>query len=287
MERWLRIRLGIILGLVFCIVVLYAPVVTIGDTGETLLQVRFLDVGQGDAIHIVTPDGIELLIDGGPSAVVLGEFAKGRSFFDQYIDVVIATHPDTDHVGGLVDMLERYEIGIIIESVVEHDAPAAVAYNIAAEKEGAEIIPAQAGQLLQLGASTTIEILSPAGLTENWQSNAASVVLLLRYGETVFMLTGDAPSNIEDYLVGTYGADLKANVLKLGHHGSNTSTSELFLTAVQPEYAVVSAGVDNRYGHPHREVVTRVNGIGARLLSTAELGTITFTSDGKTVSMKQ
>jgi len=240
-------------------------------------------VGQGDAIHIVTPDGYELLIDGGPSATVLRELAKGRSPFDHTIDVVLATHPDTDHVGGLVDVLERFQVGMIIESVVDHNALAAKAFDQAAAAEGAQIIAAQAGQKLQLGASTTIRILSPSGDTTNWQSNNASVIVQLIYGDIKFMLTGDAPSSIEDFLVTKYGVSLESDVLKLGHHGSKTSSSELFLEYVQPKYAVVSASIDNRYGHPNPAVLERVTNVESTIVSTAEQGTIVFISDGKAV----
>ncbi|MCA9353885.1 MAG: MBL fold metallo-hydrolase [Candidatus Kaiserbacteria bacterium] len=282
-ERFVQIRIAT-LGLLFlAVLVVWWPAAIAAGPANEYLTVRFLDVGQGDAIHIITPDGYELLIDGGPSAVVLRQLAVDRSFFDHYIDVMVATHPDTDHVAGLVDVLERYEVGMLIETAAEHDAPAAVAYGNAARAEGARIITAQAGQVVQLGASTTVRILSPHGDATNWRSNVASVIVQVQYGEVAFMLTGDAPSSIEEYLAGAYGAGLKSQVLKLGHHGSDTSSSEVFLEAVQPQYAVVSAGKDNRYGHPKGEVLSRARGMGTEIVSTAERGTITFHSDGSTV----
>jgi competence protein ComEC len=261
---------------------------TLGVSGHasSYLTVRFLDVGQGDAIQVITPDGYEMLIDGGPSASVLRELASGRSFFDRSIDVVIATHPDTDHVAGLVDVLKRYDVGMIIETAVHHDAPAAVAFLDTSGSEAARRISAQAGQTIMLGASTTVRILSPQGDTTDWETNTASVVVQVVYGDIEFMLTGDAPSSIEEYLTGAVGANLKSEVLKLGHHGSDTSSSEVFLEAVGPQYAVVSAGKDNRYGHPHAEVLRRVSEAGSRIVSTAEQGTITFNSDGRRVWIK-
>jgi len=251
-------------------------------TGTNLLTVSFLDVGQGDAIHIVTPDGYEVLIDGGATSAVLRELANGRSFFDREIDLVIATHPDADHVGGLVDVLERYQVANVLTTNVNHDTPAAGAFEEAVLAEsGAVIVFAEAGQEILLGASTTMTILSPRGDTSNWQSNNASIIAKLSYGEIDFMLTGDAPSGIEDYLVSVYGEFLESEVLKLGHHGSKTSTSELFLRAVSPEVTVVSAGKDNRYGHPSSAVVERVSEYGAGIVSTAEGGTIRFVTDGK------
>ena len=274
------LRSAVLLVLSGLALVAWFPTETISATDEQYLTVQFLDVGQGDAIHVTTPDGFELLVDGGASAGVLRELAEGRSYFDKYIDVVVATHPDTDHIAGLVDVLERYEVGMILETEVEHNASAARAFARAAATEGAEIISAQAGQEMQLGVSTTVRILSPRGDTTNWESNTSSIVLQIIYGDIEFMLTGDAPSNIEDYLVSTYGPSLESEVLKLGHHGSKTSSSELFLNTVKPEYAIVSAGRDNRCGHPTEEVLSRATKIGAEIISTAETGTITFKSDG-------
>lgn len=285
-ERIIGARVLVLLLLSLVAVALWLPVaaVSAGDVGY--LTVRFLNVGQGDAIHILTPDGYELLVDGGPSAAVLRELAKERSFFDRKIDVVVATHPDTDHVAGLVDVLQRYEVGMVLETTAEKAAPAAEAFGSAVGAEGSHRSIARAGQVIQLGASTTVRILSPRGDASNWRSNAASIVLQVQYGETEFILTGDAPSGIEKYLVGDYGDGLESEVLKLGHHGSDTSTSQEFLEAVQPQFAVVSAGVDNRYGHPHKEVVVRASKAGAQIMSTAEEGTITFESDGKQVWLK-
>jgi competence protein ComEC len=283
-ERIVHIRFGILTTLLLLAVSIWLPTTSFSSSiEENILTVRFLDVGQGDSIQISTPDGYELLIDGGPSADVLRELAKGRDFFDKSIDIVVSTHPDTDHIGGLSDVLERYEIGAIMETEVEHDVEAARAFARATKEEGVQVISAQAGQEIKVGASTTIRILSPLGDTTSWESNTASIVVQVIYGEIEFMLTGDAPSSIEDYLVSSYGASLESDVLKLGHHGSKTSTSENFLNTVKPDYAIVSAGKDNRYGHPHGEVTARTREAGAEILSTAEQGTIVFKSDGKEV----
>mgnify|MGYP001327897035 CR=1 FL=1 len=281
---WLR-AFTISILTVFSILV-WLPVADSAESATDLLEVRFMDVGQGDAIYVRTPDGVEVVIDGGASTAVLLELAKDRSLFDRSLDVVIATHPDTDHVGGLNDVLERYQVGTILWTEVDHEAAAARAFARAAAAEGAKLISAQAGQVIQLGASTTMRVLSPFGDTSNWESNAASIIVQLTYGDIDFMLTGDAPMGIEDYLSKTHGASLASEVLKLGHHGSKTSTSDLFLSVVQPDYAVVSAGRDNRYGHPNTEVVERTLNAGAKILNTAEEGTIIFKTDGKAVWVK-
>jgi competence protein ComEC len=252
----------------------------------TFLQVRFLDVGQGDSIHIVTPDGYEALIDGGPSSMVLREFSQTRSFFDRTIDLVIASHFDADHVAGLVDILERYEVSTIVYAESEKDSVPARAFLNSVEAEGAQVEIAQAGQIIKLGEHTVLRIFSPYGDTSDWESNTASVIVQVVYGEVEFLLTGDAPANIENYLVEKYGGQLESEVLKLGHHGSKTSSTDIFLSTVQPQYAVVSSGKDNRYGHPHETVVERVRLLGVNLLNTADYGTLVFESDGERVWRK-
>ena len=250
------------------------------------LSVSFLDVGQGDAILVQTPDGFEMLVDGGRDASVLRQLSTKRSFLDREIDVIVSTHPDLDHIGGLVDVLKRYKVQTIVRTENENDKSAAAAFAAAAQKENAEEILADAGQIINLGASTTIQIFSPTGDERQWDSNTSSIVLRVVYGNTSFMLTGDAPSEIEDYLVKTYGTQLDSDVLKLGHHGSKTSTSDLWLDTVTPSYAVVSASIDNRYGHPHQDVMQRVFKRNIQTSHTGTDGTITFESDGKTVWKK-
>lgn len=250
------------------------------------LEVSFLDVGQGDAILIETPDGFEALVDGGRDSSVLRELGNERGFFDREIDLVAATHPDLDHIAGLVDVLKRYKVETILMTTNEGDSGAAASFADAAPEEGAEVILADAGQVLQLGANTTIQVFAPTGDESKLESNTASIVLRVVYGETSFMLTGDAPLEIENYLVQTYGAQLDSDVLKLGHHGSKTSTSDAWLDTVTPEYAVVSAGIDNRYGHPHQDVMQRVFKRNIQTSHTGTDGTVTFQSDGKTVWRK-
>jgi len=277
--------------MIFLGIILSIGVLAVFQTGSSSAQsphlsVRFLDVGQGDAIHIQTPDGYELLIDGGPTSLVLRELASGRSFFNSTIDVVLATHPDSDHIGGLVDVLARYQVATIIQTNTINDTPAAAAYGDAVAHERAQMVQAQTGQIIQLGASTTVRILSPTGDTSRWRSNAASIIVQVSYGEIDFLLTGDAPLETEEYLIGLYAESLQSEVLKLGHHGSKTSSSGVFLDTVQPDFAVVSAELNGRYGHPHAEVVGRVAERNIQMVSTAHEGTIEFLTDGKSVWQK-
>lgn len=273
-------------GLLSIVSILLWVFLIIGTEQCDCLEVSFLDVGQGDAIYIRTPDNKELLIDGGRDGTVLRALAQRRHFFDRTIDVIVATHPDVDHVGGLIDVLQRYQVEVVFLTEKENDTLAADAFTNAVENEGAVIIYPDAGQRFQLGASTTLTIFSPRGDERNWESNNASIVMKVSYGDTDILLTGDASTGIEEFLVATYGQLLESEILKLGHHGSQTSTSELFLDTVKPEVAIVSAGVDNRYNHPHQTVMERVFSRNITTFHTGVDGTVTFYSDGKNIIKK-
>jgi len=251
------------------------------------LRVHFLDVGQGDSIFIQTPDGVEVLIDGGSNGTVLRALAQQMSFFDRKIDMIVGTHPDSDHIGGLVDVLGRYEVDTILVTENISDTSTARRYFLAVDTEQAEVVYARTGQEFALGEFVKLVVLYPESAVADMESNASSIVLQLVYGETEVMLTGDAPKRIEEYLVLTNGEHLQSDVLKLGHHGSRTSTSELFLQEVNPTHAVVSAEKDGRYGHPHVEVTDLLFNYGVETYSTAEEGTVTFESDGKHVWLKK
>lgn len=282
-ERIFRARLMVVILLSLVCVGVWSSVVAYVPSSDSQFSIAFLDVGQGDATFIETPTGTQVLVDGGAGAGVLRELASVMAVFDTDIDMVIATHPDTDHVGGLVDVLDRYEVEHIVMTENEGESPAARAFARAAHEEGANITMARRGQLWQLDASTTLEILFPETDPSDMESNASSIVVKITYGSTSFMLTGDSPKRIEEYLVLAHGEHLQSTVLKVGHHGSRTSTSELFLDEVAPEYAIISAGKDNRYGHPHVEVTDALFNRQITTLNTAEEGTVVFMSDGKTV----
>jgi competence protein ComEC len=250
------------------------------------LTVRFLDVGQGDAIQIITPDGYEMLVDGGSNAQVLRSLNEGRSFFDKHIDIVVATHPDTDHIGGLTDVLDRYQVENIVMTMNQSDSPAATAFNLASTDETDDIYYAETVSEIKLGASTTVTFFSPKIDTTNWNRNNSSIVMKISYGEIDFLLTGDVSTEVENYLVNKFRTELASEVLKLGHHGSDTSTSEELLDITQPLYAVVSAGIDNRYGHPSSDVIERVETRNIKTLNTAISGTIEFFTDGNSLWLK-
>ena len=253
-----------------------------GDRGGKL-TVSFLNIGQGDAIFIDAPSGRQVLIDGGPNSGVLRELAKVSPWYDRSIDVVIPTHPDADHIGGLVDVLARFKVATIIHSNVEGDTATAKALVHAMAQEGAQEITARRGQVVDLGRGAYLEILSPDRDAPLVDTNTGCVVVRLVYGKTSFMLSCDAPQGVENYLVRLDADQLHSDVLKAGHHGSRTSSSELFVGFVNPSYAVFSRGCNNRYGHPHKEIVNLFARFGIPTTDTCTDGTITFVSDGQKI----
>lgn len=252
-----------------------------------VLTVSFLDVGQGDAIYIEGPTGIDVLVDGGRGRAVLRTLPKEMGFFDRSLDMVVATHPDADHIEGLVDVFKRYRVLRYMEPGVENDTGVTHALLEAVGKEkGVERTLARRGQRILLGAGAYADVLYPDREVTHSETNDASVVLHVVYGETEFFLSGDAPVSVEKYVVYLEGERLESDVLKAGHHGSHTSTSDELLAIAKPKMVVISAGKDNSYGHPHKEVVEKIQNAGATMLETSKEGTITLVSDGKTVVEK-
>ncbi len=273
------------------LVILVLLAVTIGSLGAAiredrrgLLTVAFLNVGQGDSIFIDAPSGNQVLIDGGPgSGAVLGELSRVLPWWDRSIDLVIPTHPDADHISGLIDVFERYRVHTVLHSSVEGDTSTFAAFNETLAQENAYTAVALRGQIIDLGGGAYMEILYPDRDVSHVETNDGSIIARLVYGKTAFMLTGDAPQKIENYIVGLDGKALRADVLKAGHHGSKTSSSPLFLGFVGPQYGIFSRGCNNSYGHPAPEVVDRFRLFGIQTIDTCLNGAITFISDGQTV----
>jgi competence protein ComEC len=206
---------------------------------------------------------------------------------DRFLDVVIATHPDLDHIGGLPEVFSRYDIGMFFEPGVHDDGADYVALKEAVADEELKSVFARAGTQLAIGGGAYLEFLFPTGDVSTFEANTGSVIVRVVYGETSFMLTGDAPMSIENYLAELYETRLDSSVLKAGHHGSKTSTGDAFLGATTPEYTIISAGCDNTYGHPHKEVLERLARFETSVLQTCTEGTIVFVSDGTVVTRQR
>lgn len=274
-------RLLLILLVLLCAnVVIFSLVLT---SNHDNLHVSFLDVGQGDAILIESPTGTQILVDGGVSRKVLAPLGKEMGLLDRSLDMVVATHPDQDHIGGLPAVFDRYRVSTFMEPGIPHATAATAAVMSAVEDEAvAAHIIARRGMRILLGGGAYVDVLYPDRDVSSMETNSGSVVLHVVYGSTSFMLSGDLPSEQEGWLALLDGEDghLKSDVLKAGHHGSKNSSSMEWLRVVSPDVVVISAGKDNTYGHPAPETLVRVQQIGVSVYSTLEEGTVRFESDG-------
>lgn len=249
------------------------------------LSVAFLDVGQGDAVLVTAPGGGQLLVDGGANNSVLRELGKVMPFYDRSLDVVLATHADQDHIGGLVEVLKRFKVDLFVRTnATSSSAVYQELENLIKEKNIKEEV-ISAPMTLILGGGAEFHILFPVQDTTGWETNEASIVGKVVYGENSFLLTGDSPQKIEKFLASRYGDFLNSDVLKAGHHGSKTASAEIFVAAVSPTYSVISAGLDNKYGHPNQEVLDILARFQEEVLQTFSLGTIIFQSDGQNLKI--
>ena len=254
------------------------------DQPDGKLHITFFDVGQGDSTFIQTPSGRQILVDGGAYPTVLHDhLGREIPFWDRNIDLLIATHPDADHVAGLPGVFNRYVVDRLITNSLTAGTDAYRTLLTTAADSGTPIHQAVAGEVIAIEDDLTLEVLNPpAGAPESGEQhdNDNSVVLRLVYGNFSLLLTGDAGEEAERDMLRN-GRDLSSLVYKAGHHGAKSSSTRSFLEAVRPGYIVVSAGEGNRYGHPSPELLGRAVNVGAAVLRTDELGTIEVISDGR------
>ncbi len=272
----------IVLVLAFVNLLLWALVIS-ANTKNDIMQVYFLDIGQGDSTLIVAPNGRKLLIDGGPDSGVLNELGRSMGFFDRTIDVVLATHPDQDHIGGLPMVIERYKVNNFIDSIGDSQTSSYQALENLVKEENIKTYFGKRGMLIVLDRAhgVYLHLLYPVADDFKFkETNDLSAVAKLVYGDTSIMLTGDAPKIVESMLDSTDGKYLKSTILKVGHHGSDTSSSRSFVEMVNPYFAVISAGLNNRYGHPKAITIKTLADSGVEILETAKEGTIVFKSNG-------
>jgi beta-lactamase superfamily II metal-dependent hydrolase len=246
------------------------------------MSVVFLDVGQGESILIKSPNGQVMLIDGGRSISLANSLIipQIKAWGASQVDVLVVTHPDADHIGGLVGVLENFPVKLVALTGDEHptDIYTRLVNNVSSKNISA--LEVRTGTTIPFDSAVNLEVLGPDdALVNQDNTNDGSIVIKLTYGQTSFLLTGDAEF-AENQTILRRGADVRATVLKLGHHGSSSSTDENWLRAVQPQLGVISAGAGNPYGHPHAEVVAALNNLGIQYIRTDEHGTITITSDG-------
>lgn len=247
------------------------------------LKVSFLDIGQGDSILIETPHGRRVLIDGGPGVTLLERLGESLSFWDSHFDMVILGHPDLDHLEGLVDVLDRFEVDRIMMSGVYHSSALYRHFqNQVAEQVNAEIVFPNPDEDWILDEGVVFDVIypdEPMLFEQHDHLNDTSVSGILKYGESTMLLTGDLEEDGEKQLL-LSDIDLRAQVFKAGHHGSRTSSIQEFVRAIQPELMIVTAGRDNQFDHPHLDKVLEFDEAGIEWISTKELGTIRMVSDG-------
>lgn len=247
---------------------------------NSAFAVHFINVGQGDAA-LVLCDDMSMLIDGGKSKAsdIIYTYLKNQGI--TCLDYLICSHPDDDHIGGLSAPLSTIKVKNVYAPDVEADTKAYRSFIQKTEEQGLIIQHPSCGDILKFGSST-INFLGPATVSENDKNNS-SIVMKIKYGETTFLFTGDAEREEEQTLLNK--GLLKSDVLKVGHHGSDTSTSYQFLREVMPEYAVISVGKDNPYGHPTQAVLSRLRDAGAKVYRTDLQGDVIMKSDGRAISV--
>jgi len=299
------LMLGILLAGLGAIVILQAQ-----SLGK--LRMIFCDVGQGDAILVITPGGREILVDGGPGSRVLGCLSNSVPFWDRTIDAVFLTHPQQDHMEGLVGVLANYKVKMIGTTGTRNQTALFNVWQKAAVDENTRMYTPKKGDKLILdssqGSDVTIEILWPHFAESNsasrgkpsialasegkpsieeWRANPpkdlneSSIVMRVTYGSICAYLTGDIPKEILQTVI-----DKPCQVLKVAHHGSKTGTNLEVLDAARPQLAIIQLGKNNRFGHPHKEVVDSLNSKGVKILRNDMLGTIEVETDGKSLSIK-
>ena len=273
-DRFYNIILGVLL---FVATAGLAVVVSTPVQQSNILGVHFIDVGQGDGIFIETPTRRRVLIDGGKRdssiAFKVGAFMP---FYDKRIDVVVATHADSDHIGGLIDVLDRFEVGALVVQSKESDKFLNKVLLQKAQEKQVKVYEASAIRRITIG-DVNFEFMRLMGQTIYKNENQKSVVVKMVYKNDSFLFTGDIDDDIEMQFIKDR-VDVSADVLKVAHHGSKSSSNELFIQAVNPNIAIIQAGKDNSYGHPHAQVLERLK--AQLILRNDQNGTISLYSDG-------
>jgi len=273
MKRWYKWIL---------ISILLVAVYLIWSAWPRPFQLTFFDVGQGDAALIQTKAGQTILIDGGPDRKILQKLGKSLPWDKRTIDVVILSHPHADHLSGLIEVLKRYQVQQILTTGVLHTTPEYLAFLQLIKDKHIPIQTVQAGQVFNLAGDVKIDILWPnfSLVGQRFEDlNTTSIVNKVTFGKTTVLFMGDSPIDSEHALLQA-GLDVRAQILKVGHHGSRNSSSEEFVKDVSPQMAIISVGEGNSFGHPHSDVVNKLTGLVPKVFRTDKDGDVNFVSDG-------
>jgi competence protein ComEC len=283
LTRPLAVLPAVGIAIVLALATVFVWLLILGSPGDRL-SVTFLDVGQGDAILIHSPSGHNILVDGGPNGEeITAALGRHLPFWDRHLHLVVLTHPDQDHLAGLVTVLERYDVDQILAPALADDSATFDAWQEAIAERDIPQLEAFAGQWIDLGGGASLSVLHPPPELLPADEDDNSLVLKVSLGDAAFLLTADIGAEGEAYLLNNH-ADLRAPVLKVAHHGSRASTTTAFLAAVEPLTAVISVGEDNRYGQPAPETLDRLN--GRPVFRTDRHGDVQISTDGHKLWIK-
>ena len=276
----------IVFGLIAAFSLYFGNDITNSNIGTPngILEISYLDVGQGDSAYIRVND-FDILIDAGPrsDSDKLMEQLKEKNIDD--FEIVIATHPHEDHIGGMTKVFSEYDVESFYMPKSTSTTKTFENMINAVKNEGLKVQVIKEGMSFDLGDGAKLEVYSP--IQDSYDNlNNYSPIMKLIYGNNSFIFTGDAEKEVEEEVLEKYSNNLKADVIKFGHHGSSTSSSEAFIEAISPKYGIISCGVDNSYGHPHREVLEVINKMNIKTYRTDKQGEITITSDGSNIDIK-
>jgi len=260
--------------------------VFVEERESKFLEIIFFDVGQGDAIFIETPKHKQILVDGGPDLTILEKLGREMPFWDRYIDLIVLSHPEADHLTGLIEVARRYKIGGILTTGIIRETAQYEEWQKIIKEENIPIYIAQADGVVNLDNDIKLFVLYPFESLSGKiikESNNTSIVAKLVFKDFELLLTGDIEKKVEKELVNSR-TNLASDILKIAHHGSKTSTTPEFVKAVKPIFAVIQAGKDNPYGHPHQNVLDVLSGIN--IFRTDKDGDIEVLTDGAKFQVK-
>ncbi|WP_052343490.1 MBL fold metallo-hydrolase [Bacillus massiliigorillae] len=260
-----------------------ATEVTKVETPKGTLEVHFVDVGQGAAQVIVTPNKKVMVIDGGNNDDEDDMVAYLNQLGVKKVDILVGTHPDADHIGGIDAVIDAFDIGKIYMPKIQSNTQTFQSVLQSVQNKGLKVTTAQAGVTLELDSAVQAKMIAPIGVSN--ETNEMSAVVRLVYGERSFLFTGDAGLPSEEAMIAS-GETLKSDVLLVGHHGSRHSTGQAFIDVVQPKYAVIQVGKNN-YGHPEQEILARLTNASAKIYRTDTDGTIIFKSNGNNLEVNK
>ncbi len=283
-ERHKYLKWYLLFGLIILSFVLWY--IVLREDREGIMTFVVLDVGQGDALYIESPTGKQVIVDGGPNKTLMREISKVVPWYDRHLDMIVVTNPDRDHYEGFIPLLEKYKIDTVLEAGTTNPNPAyAIFQKVVLEKNIKKVIAIR-GQNIDLGGGAFLQVLFPDRDISGLSPNDGSIVMKLIYGDTSVMLQGDSTSRIEEYLLSLSTTTLQSTILKAGHHGSKTSSLEKYIQVVYPKWTVISSGLNNSYGHPHKETLETMKKFNIPTLDTCNNGSLIFRSDGKIFTLK-